>query len=73
MPIHDVQFHPIKNVLAFAHYGKNVPVFIYVYDEENCAVDGAVHRKNDDNQNCNDKLDFNVILLKIDQIIRQQK
>lgn len=75
--IHDVQFHPRKHIMVFAHFGRNIPVFVYSYnDDENST---ATATKTDDynnlktQQQSDSKLDFNAILCKIDQIIKTQK
>lgn len=71
-----MQFHPIKNIIVFAHFGANIPIFVYEYHEDTKTtinrdeVDMKKVQKKNDNNN---KLDFNTILSKIDQIIKTQK
>lgn len=82
MPIHGVQFHPVGNFLAFSHYGTNLPICIYTYDDKTIKNSSYVTSEEQQNQNIkcsasdnqnvhlqNGHISFDDILCKIDQLI----
>lgn len=68
--IHDVQFHPTENMIAFAGYGFDVPVFVYGYCEENRGI-AEEQQTTLKRSPTSGKVDFNTILCKIDQIMHK--
>lgn len=84
LPVHGVNFHPVDNTIAFSHYGKNIPIYIYKYDatakNSDCVNISKEQRTTGSrqktksfvsrNENCvQNKITFEDILHKIDQIL----
>lgn len=79
MPVHGIAFHLVENMMAFSHYGTNLPICMYIHEASVNESDHLVSKEepnkniaygitNSQNvQNCN--ISFEDILCKIDQLI----
>lgn len=76
--VHGVQFHPCGNVIAFSHFGDDLPIRICIDNslEEKCAGENSVKERSKRDVkyvgDCSDRVSFGDILCKIDEIISSE-